>query len=107
MNLTTAKWITVPILCVIAASASAFEAEVAELWVQSGELRFVLEDCGPQYFRLGANDADTSHAFDMLLSALLSHRKVRVYDSNFNAVVGCPTRNTLVGSVRIERDTFD
>lgn len=107
MRKTTSSWLALPLLCAVSAGASAWEAKVAELWTQSGEVRFVLGDCGSQYFRLAVGDADTPHAYDMLLSALLSNRRVKVYNTNLDAFTGCPTSNTLAGSVRIERDAFE
>ncbi len=72
-----------------------------ELWVSHGEVRFILSTCD-RYFRIAANDADRANAYDMLLSALLSNKKVTVFNPSLAPFTACPTTNTLAGSVRVQ-----
>jgi hypothetical protein len=74
---------------------------VKELWVNNGELRFVLNTCD-RYFRMAGNDADRANAHDMLLSALLSNKKVTVFSPSLAPLTACPTTNAMAGSVRVQ-----
>ena len=74
---------------------------VEELWVNSGELRFVLNSCD-RYFRIAGNDADKANAHDLLLSALLSNKKVTVFSPTLAPLTACPTTNVMAGSVRVQ-----
>jgi len=87
-------------MLLLSASAAAWEGKVTELWVEDGQVKFILNDC-EHPFRLVSKD-HAPQTFDMLLAAFLAHRNVKVYKVGFDPFTGCPTTNNLGGSVKVQ-----
>ncbi len=91
-------------LSVFSTSNWAWSQKVSYLWTSSGQLRFILQGCEPYYYYVTTTYAnDIPGLYDLLLSVLLSDRKVEVYSTAGAAYSACPTANTSVGNAKVAR----
>ncbi len=102
MKHNTISYIAVFALFFISTNSFAWEKKVSELWVKDDVVRFMLSGCDTHHFKITADDPDMSSAHDLLLSTLLSNKKIKVYDTSQSAFSACPTTNTVAGSIRVQ-----
>lgn len=102
MKRKTIGYITVFALFLISTNSFAWEEKVSELWVKDGVIRFMLSGCATHHFKITADDPDMPSTHDLLLSTLLSNKKIKIYDTNQNSFSACPTTNTVAGSIRVQ-----